>query len=129
MTKARGRVSIWLNKVPLSQYPASYFEEQYGDDDAPICPWAGNFGFDYYDHDFMDVARTEGRAKPIGELVERASYADTFKVGFQQAAKDLGFTEANHAILLYDFDYSSRPNKISEDKYMRFLGTFDYEAS
>ncbi len=59
MAPERGKVSVWVNKVPPSDYPASYFVEQF-ERDAPLCEWAGSFGFNWYDHDFMDVARTDG---------------------------------------------------------------------
>lgn len=129
MDSEQGKVSVWINKVPVSAYPESYLEENYdGEDDAPLCEWAGNFGFDYYDSDFMDVALEEGKPRPIRMLMTGCSYVESFLSELEAAAVKLGQPTANHAILLYDFDYSAMKEKVAEDSYMRFVGTFKYVA-
>lgn len=130
MDSAKGKVSVWINTVSVTAYPASYFEENYErDDNEPICEWAGNFGFKWYDHDFMDVARTEGQPQPIRELLKRCSYINTFVDKLEKRALANGIGKANHAIFLYDFNYAAPKSKIKEDGYMRFLGTFEYNDS
>jgi len=127
MDSEQGKVSVWVNKVPVSSYPQSYLEENYdGEDGAPLCEWAGNFRFDYYDHDFMDVAIEEGKPRPIRELMIGCSYVESFLDELEAAAVKLSLPTANHAILLYDFDYRAMKEKIAEDAYMRFVGTFEY---
>lgn len=127
MSSEQGKVSVWVNKVRVSDYPAEYLEENYDqEDDAPLCEWAGNFGFDFYDSDFMDVALEEGKPRPIRELVTGCSYVESFVDQLEAAAVKLKTPTANHAIFLYDFDYTAMKEMIAEDAYMRFIGTFNY---
>jgi len=127
MHTEEGKVSVWVNIVPPTAYPSSYFEEDYGREDGPLCEWAGNFGFNNYDHDSMDVARTDGDPLPIRKLLKNCSYATTFMDEAERAAAAISLTAANHAVLLYDFDYAARSERVEEDGYMRFLGTFSYD--
>jgi hypothetical protein len=127
MRIVKGKVSVWVNKVPPSSYPRSYLKEHYQrEDDGPLCEWAGSFGFNWYDHDFMEVARKRGKPQPIRNLLKGHSYAETFVGQVEKAAAKAGIDRANHSILLFDFDYAARRRKIKEDSYMRFLGTFEY---
>ncbi len=130
MSIAEGKVSVWINKVPPAAYPANYFQENYDrDEDEPICQWAGNFQFNSYDHDFMDVARVEGNPVPVRELLKGCSYINSVINKIERAANTIGMENAFHAILLYDFDYAAREESVAEDQYMRFLGTFIYDKS
>ncbi len=67
--------------------------------------------------------------QPIRELLKDCSYVSAFLERVAEAAGKAGRDNVNHAILLYDFDYAARDERIAEDEYMRFLGTFEYDAS
>ena len=126
MSRVTGKVSVWVNIVPFSQIPKSYGEERYGDD-GPLSDWCAAFGFDYYDHDFMDVNISEEHRRPIRRLAGECSFSASFIDPLESAAIEQGFDTAQQVILLYDFDYTNLNTGITEDKYYRFIGTFDYD--
>src|SRR5947209_243725 len=103
MSADKGKVSVWVNKVPPSKIPRSYFEEHHDrGDEEPLCQWAGSFGFAYYDHDFLEVARRTGKPIPIRDLLKNVSHARSFAEQLGRAAVKAGIDRANHLIFLYD---------------------------
>jgi hypothetical protein len=123
-----GFVSIWVATVPLSQIPDDYFEENYGDEEKPLTKFYGDFGFGYFDHDFMDTNGSKRTAKSISTLVGQCSYSSSFVDQTVGEAKRRGLDKTQHVILLYDFRYDPKKTKITKSPYMEFLGSFRYDS-
>ncbi|MBI1891274.1 MAG: immunity 22 family protein [Burkholderiales bacterium] len=117
-------VSVWAAKCPISQVPDDYFEENYGgDDDDPFNQFSTDFGFGYYDHDFVEGAALE-KSAPIEQIIETASYGQSF-ANDVKAGSEVKNTE--HVFLMYNFNYDPSVTGVRESKYYKFLGVFKYD--
>lgn len=122
-----GFVSIWFAIAPLSRIPDSYFEERYGDEEVPLTKFYGDFGFGYFDHDFMDTNASEGRAALIEKLVGECSHSLSFAKQVAAATRKRGLTKTQFVVLLFDFQYDPKKTMIRKSSYMEFLGSFPYD--
>jgi hypothetical protein len=121
-----GYVSIWVAVASLSRIPDDYFEERYSDEDLPLTKFYGDFGFGYFDHDFMDTNGSKGRGKSIDELIGACSYSSSFVEEAVAQAKRRGLEKSQYVVLLYDFKYDPKKTKVSKNAYMEFIGSFPY---
>ena len=108
--EAKGTVSIWVAIVPRSRIPADYFEEHYGrEDDGPFSRFAEDFGFGYYDHDFVDMNGVAGRAKPVGELLGPCSFSASYLADAVAAAERQGLDKTAFVFVLHNIAYRPEP--------------------
>lgn len=106
----QGRVCLDLGCVaPLSHILDDYFEERYGDEDVTLTKFYGDFGFGYFDHDFMDTNGSKGRAKSIGKLIGACSFSSSYVEAAVTQAKQRGLEKTQYVVLLYDFKYDPKP--------------------
>ncbi len=101
------------------------FEEQYGDDDAPLSPFSGAFKF-YYDHDYLETGGGGG-LQPVEEVFRDGSYIETYRDAVIEAAHAKGLTHAGGAALLYDHVYLVGKTKVRQALGYTFLGVFDFK--
>jgi hypothetical protein len=125
----KGVVSVWVATVPLSRIPKSYFEERYGDDDdeEPFTQFSEDFGFGFFDHDFVDTNASPGRAKSVEDLLGRCSFSSSYVAAATAEAKKRGLEMTQFVFLLYDIEYSPKRTKVSRSPFMEFLGSFRYD--
>lgn len=126
------RVSIWLGIVPLDEIPEDYFQENYQDEDKPFTHFSADFGFGFYDHDFVEMMTggenvADSVPKPVRFLLDVTSYNDSFLQRALLAANECGITESELAFLMYDFEYDPKVTGITQSKWLRFIGCFDYD--
>ena len=126
---ADGFVSIWVGEFPADGTGDEYLQPNYDhEDDEPLAPWMGEFGFGYFDYDFMDTNGHGDRVGPLRELIEPCSYSTSFVNEAMQMAQQLGITETQFVMLLYDFRYDAAVTGVTRGKYLRFLGAFPYSV-
>jgi hypothetical protein len=126
--EAKGTVSIWVAIVPRRQIPADYFEEHHGrGDDEPFSRFSEDFGFGYYDHDFVDTNGVTGRAKPIEQLLGPCSFSSSYLTEAVSAAKQQGLDRTAFVFLLHNIAYQPEVTGLSRSQYMAFLGSFRYD--
>ena len=124
---AEGFVSIWISEYPPGKDVADYFRPRYDRaDDEPLAVWMGEFGFGYFDYDFMDTNGHGQSRGPLRTLIEPCSYAASFVNDAMQMAAQLGIEETQWMMLLYDFRYDPSVTGVTRGKYLRFLGAFPY---
>src|SRR6476646_8935414 len=125
---APGFVSIWVGGFPSEEVADRHMRERYGDrrDDEPLAEWMGEFGFRYFDHDFMDTNGNGLTRQPLRDLLAPCSYADSFLNEAMREAEQQGIAEAQCVILLFNFRYDPRVTGVTQGKHLRFLGTFPY---
>ncbi len=123
-------VSIWVSKCNLNDIPDDYFEENYGgEDEESWNDFSSEFGFGYYDHDFVETYFIDdGEITHIKNLLEPLSYSDTFIDSAINAAIEKNLAETSFVFLIYNFEYSSKITGITESKYMSFLGAFPFKS-
>jgi hypothetical protein len=126
-----GYVSIWATIAPLSRIPDDYCVPSYGDEDEnkPLSEFSGDFGFGYYDLDDTESYSSDGRAAPMRDLLKYLSYSSSFIEQAEKAAKRKSLEKTQWVFLIYDFDYQPKVTKVSESKYMRFLGSFEFDRN
>jgi hypothetical protein len=117
-------VSVWVAKCPILEIPNDYFDEDYGgDDDDPFNQFSSDFGFGYYDHDYVEPNTLKGYA-PLDKIIEASSYGKSFS---QQALQASDIKETEHIFLMYNFKYDPKVTGINESKYYKFIGVFKYD--
>jgi hypothetical protein len=121
-------VSVWAAAGPLADLPEDYFTENYGeDDDEPFNRFSADFGFGYYDHDFVEAHGAEaGRSVPVAELLGAASYGSSFRDEAARQAERLGVGRASFVFIMYNFRYDPAVTGVRDSEYLRFVGVFPY---
>jgi hypothetical protein len=122
-----GIVSIWAGIVPLDEIPDDYFEERYGDDDIPLTKFYEDFGFGWFDHDFVDANGSTQGPKSIERLIGECSFSSSFLKPAVEQARSLGIEMTQQINLLYDFAYDPGRSGTSKSAYMQFIGSFPYD--
>ena len=119
-------VSIWVAKCPAVQIPNNYFDENYGgEDDEPFNQFSTDFGFGFYDHDFVEPMALKGSA-PLEKILDCSSYGKSFS-NKATALSEIKNTE--HVFLMYNFEYKAEVTSIHENKYYKFIGVFGYDRN
>lgn len=118
-------VSIWASKVDLEKIPSNYFEENYSEDnDEYFNQFSSDFGFGYYDHDFIENAGKYGDTNE--EKLKLASFGKSF---FKEASQACDLPNVDNFFIMYDFIYNSDFTGIKESKYYKFIGCFNFDKS
>lgn len=122
-------VSIWVAKRPLLEIPEDYFKENYDDDDddSPFNAFSSDFGFGYYDHDFVEsYCFDDQRGAELSEHLKLLSYSASFMDKAIKKARELKIEKTSFVFLIYNFKYDPKKTRISESNYFRFLGAFPF---
>lgn len=108
--------------------PTDYFDEPYdGDDDSPWNQFSSDFGFGFYDHDFVEADDADGRVIPVSELIRPCSYGTSFADAAARAAAQAGVPRSSFVFLMYNFKYDPRVTGTHESDCFRFIGVFPYD--
>ncbi len=125
----RDVVSIWIAHTEYTEIPDDYME--YNRDDRDDTPWSRfthNFGFGYYDDDFVESYLQPTKQKAtIYEQLKYLSYSASFIEPAVEAARKRGLGETSYVFLMYNFAYDPKLTKIHRDDYLDFLGVFAYD--
>lgn len=71
------RVDVWLGRFGSEEALDRYFDETYGEDDAPISRFAADMDATFYDHDLVERVFRPASHDPLA-LLEGLSFADEF---------------------------------------------------
>jgi hypothetical protein len=123
-------VSLWVAICPLKEIPENYFSENYeGEDDEPFNDFSNDFGFGYYDHDFVETICNEDWSEmAAADLIAKLSYSQSFLEAAQKAADDRGVTTTAYVLALYNFSYDPKVTLLESSKFMRFIGAFPFSS-
>jgi hypothetical protein len=123
-------VSIWVAIVPWDQLPSVYFKEHYGrDDDEPFTQFSDDFGFGFFDHDFVDTNGSPGQPEPIERLLGQCSFSSSYLQEATAEARKRGLGRTQFVFLLYDIEYQPKTTNVWRSSYMAFLGSFRYDST
>jgi Immunity protein 22 len=123
----KGRVSIWVAIVPWTQLPKEYFEEHYGrEDNEAFTQFSEDFGFGFFDHDFVDTNGSK-ETKLLEELLGECSFSSSYLGEAVAESNKRGLTKTSFVFLLYDIEYQPETTKVSRSSYMEFLGSFRFD--
>lgn len=123
-------VSVWAATVPWDDIPEDYWICDFdGGDDDPWNRFSTDFGFGYYDDDFVESYFDEPTqaAVPIKQLIDPLSYSKTFVDAVVQRSEQIGVGQTCYVFLMYGFKYDPAQSGIEQSKFLRFVGAFPYQ--
>jgi hypothetical protein len=125
---ADGFVSIWCGEFPTEADREAHLRERYGEEfeDEPLAEWIGEFGFGWFDHDFMDANSDDLARRPIRDLIVPCSYAASYVEAAVAAAEQLGIQTTQTVLLLFNWRYDPVATGVWQGRFLRFVGAFTY---
>ena len=125
----RDVVSIWVAHTDFDGIPEDYLEYNRDDrDDTPWSTFTNNFGFGFYDDDFVESYLQPGKEKAtVYEQLKYLSYSSSFIEQAVAEAQKRKLEETSFVFLMYNFAYDPKVTKIQRDDYLEFLGVFTFD--
>ena len=123
-------VSVWASIVPWDDIPEDYWTYNFvGEDDDPWNRFSTDFGFGYYNDDFVEAYfdETEKKIVPISTLIAPLSYASSFAPAVVKRSKTMGVSETSYVFLMYNFKYDPKVTGKDRSDFFRFVGVFPYK--
>ena len=123
-----GYVSIWVGEFPSKELREEHLRERSGEErgTGALAAWMGEFGFAWFDHDFMSTNWTGLSLRPLSKLVAQCSYSASYLDAALAAAQEQGISTTQCVLLLFNFCYDPKVTGVKEGSYLRFLGAFRY---
>jgi len=125
----RDVVSIWVALTNFSVIPKDYMEYNLdGNDDTPWSTFTHNFGFGYYDDDFVEsFFQPSKRKAALYKQLKFLSYSASFINQAIEEAQKRTLEKTAFVFLMYNFAYDPKVTGIHRDDYLEFLGVFPFD--
>jgi Immunity protein 22 len=122
-----GFVSLWVGTFASIEEAEAYF----GIPDEigvylPADAFARDFSLGNFPPENLEVNFEQLTPRPLRELIQDATFADSFVDQAVQAAAEQGIRQAPGIVLLYDFDYRRKTVQCDAAGSLRFVGAFPY---
>jgi len=127
----RDVVSIWVAHAAFADIPEDYWQPNFGseNDDDPWNKFSSDFGFGYYDDDFVEAyCQDDHSVVPLHEQLKYLSYSSSFIEEAVQEAKRKGLENTCYVFLIYNFEYDPGETGIHSSETLTFLGAFPFDA-
>jgi hypothetical protein len=124
-------VTVWLGRFASEERLEAYFEETYGDDEddeRPISEFAREQDETFYDHDFVERSFREATSS-VRALLRGHSYASSFIAPVESRACELGLSDLNAVVLVWDRQVKSPRSVRGPDYELQCIGTFPCDPS
>jgi hypothetical protein len=125
--RRNGFVSIWVGTFPSVEAAEAYFGMP--DEIGVYLPPEGftrDLGLDDLPLDNLEVNFEQVSPRPLGELLEDATFSPSFLDQAVEAASRQGIHAVQGIALVYDFDYQAKPGWQGAVGPMRFIGSFPF---
>ena len=125
-----GFVSVWIGTFPSLEAAEAYFGIP--DEIGVFLPpeaFARDLGVDEQLLDKLEVNFERMSPRPLGELLNDATFCETFRDQATEAASRLGISAAQGIALVYDFDYQAKPDWQPSIGPLTFIGTFSFRGT
>ena len=128
MFTKKNKVSVWISTVPYAEIADEYFEESFSKNNTRAKnQWSENFKIRYFNPEYLETnGSMEGTIK-IKQAAGECSYSSSFYEVLMSKARKKKISDITWIILLYEMEYSSKLSSTAKDKYITFLGAFDYD--
>lgn len=125
----RDVVSIWVAHTNFDAIPEDYMEYNRDDnDDTPWSKFTYNFGFGYYDDDFVEsYVQPNKQTATLYEQLKYLSYSASFIDLAVEEARKRKLDKTTFVFLMYNFAYDPKVTRIHRDDYLEFLGVFLFD--
>jgi len=90
--------------------------------------WTENFAMAFFDPNKLETNGSHKGSISIKQAVAECSCSSSFIEALMSKANKKKITELTWIVLLYDYDYSVKETGANKDKYLNFLGSFDYDS-
>ena len=114
----------------MAQISEGYWEYNFdGGDEDPWNRFSSDFGFGFYDDDFVESYFDDPEKKevPIDHLIVPLSHSSSFLDAVTKCAEALGLEKTSYVYLMYNFKYDPNITGTEKSKYFRFVGAFPYD--
>ncbi len=119
------QVDVWLGRAADEQSFEAFFDETYGEDDAPISAFAASQGETFYDHDFVDRVRAEAFMS-LDEAFNGLSYGSSF---IEDVWAKIGEFDYNMVVSCYSDDFSAPRSANADGIELEYIGRFAYDKT
>lgn len=128
-----GVVSIWVGVKPWTDldWPEDYCVPNYGgEDDEPLCEFAVDFKFGYFDLDKTESNYSaDGSMVELDALLQEHSFSCSYRKEALEEALRQGCNSTSAVWLILDFAYDPAITGVRESRFLRFLGAFPYDPN
>ncbi len=123
--RRKGFVSVWVGAFPSVEAAESYFgiPDEIGVDLPPEA-FANNLGLEDLPVECLEVNFEQVLPRPLGQLLQNASFSASFIDQTVAAASQQGIQTAQGIALIYDFDYQVAPDWQRTAGPLQFIGSF-----
>ncbi len=124
----KGKVSVWVSQHPYAEVPDSYFEETFSRNDTrAVNEWSSAFNLAYYNPNYLETNGVQTGLVDIERAVGECSFSTSYMAPLLSKARKKKLEQVAWVILLFEYEYSLKVSGVEKDKYMTFLGAFDYD--
>lgn len=126
----KNRVSVWVSQYPYAKIPDAYFEEEFSHKKTRATnTWSDNFKLQFFEPEYMETNGTYRGSVNIEKAAGECSFSTSYIEALMSEAKKKKLEAITWIILLYESEYNVKLSGIEKDKYMTFLGAFDYDTA
>jgi hypothetical protein len=122
-----GFVSLWVGSFASIEEAEAYFGIP--DEIGVLIPaeaFERDFSLGNFPSENLEVNFEQLTPRPLRELLQDATFADSFADQAVQAAAEQGILQVQGIALLYDFDYRRNTKRCGAAGPLRFVGAFSY---
>ena len=122
------KVSVWASQHPYADVPDDYFEETFSKNNTrAVNTWSKNFNLKYFIPDNLETNGAEEGRVNIEVAAGECSFSTSYIETLMSKARKKKLEEVSWIIMLFEVEYSLKISGVEKDKYMTFLGAFDYD--
>lgn len=124
------KVSVWVSQHAYADIADEYFDEKFSNKKTRATnTWSENFKIKYFNPDYMETNGVYGGTVNIKKAAGECSFSTSYIEQVVELAKKRRFEEITWVVLLYDNAYDAAVSGVKKDKYLTFLGVFDYDEA
>ena len=123
-------MSVWIGTFPSVEAAEAYFGIP--DEIGVFLPpeaFATDLSVDEQLLEKLEVNFERISPRPLRELLNDATFSESFRDQAVQAASQLGISRAPGIALVYDFDYQAKPDRRHSIGPLTFIGTFPFRGT
>jgi hypothetical protein len=126
----KNKVSVWASQYPYDKIPEEYFEENFTHKKKRATnTWSNNFKLAYFSPDYLETNGVYSGTSNIRKVAGACSFSKSYIESLEQMAINNNMAQVTWIVLLHDLAYDPEVSGIKKDKFLTFLGAFDYDET
>lgn len=124
------KVSVWISQYPYDKIPEEYFEENFTHKKKRATnTWSTNFKLAYFSPDYLETNGVYSGTSNIRKVAGACSFSKSYIDPLEQAAINHNMAQVTWVVILHDLAYDPELSGVKKDKFLTFLGVFDYDET